>query len=85
MMRLMNTMTAAERQAIAADLGISEQYLYQCLTGRKHMKPEEAVRLELESAGAIQRWHVRTSDWHLIWPELRSRPDAPALPKKAVA
>jgi DNA-binding transcriptional regulator YdaS (Cro superfamily) len=30
----------------------------------------------------VRRWHLRPLDWHRIWPELRSAPGAPPLPKK---
>lgn len=80
MIAFMNNMTAAERQALAAKLEISEQYLYQCLTGRKHMRAEEAVRIERESGGLVRRWDVRTTDWHLIWPELIGSNEAPPIP-----
>jgi len=78
-------MTTVERAAIAAKLGIHEQYLYQCLTGRKAMKPEEAVRIERESGGEIMRWHLRRNDWHRIWPELIVAEGAPVVPASEAA
>lgn len=81
MIASMPNMIATERQALAAKLEISEQYLYQCLTGRKHMRAEEAVRIERDSGGLIRRWHVRTTDWHLIWPELIGSKEAPQIPR----
>lgn len=63
-------MKAADRAALAEKVGVNEQYLYQCLTGRKAMKPEEAVRVERESAGQVTRRDLRPEDWHRIWPEL---------------
>lgn len=75
----MTTMTASERQAIAHELGVSDQYLYQCLTGRKLMRPEEAVRIEKGSGGRLRRWDVRRSDWHRIWPELVDADGAPRV------
>ena len=75
----MTKMTASERRALAHELGASDQYLYQCLTGRKLMRPEEAVRLEKESDGRLMRWDVRRSDWHRIWPELVGAEGAPRI------
>lgn len=75
-----NGIPAAERIALAAQLGISEQYLYQCLTGRKAMKPEEAVRIERASERRLMRWDLRPADWHRIWPELIGADGAPAPP-----
>lgn len=69
--------TASERAAIAEKVGVSDPYLYQCLTGRKAMKPEEAVRVEEGSGRVLMRWHLRPNDWHRIWPELRAWPGAP--------
>jgi DNA-binding transcriptional regulator YdaS (Cro superfamily) len=71
---------APERIALAAQLGISEQYLYQCLTGRKAMNAEEAVRVERESGCRLHRWDLRRADWHRIWPELIGTEGAPPVP-----
>ena len=71
----------ADRSRFAERYGVSEPYLYQCLTGRKDMKPAEAVRLEQESGGNVRRWHLRTNDWHLIWPELIGADGAPPVPE----
>lgn len=46
-------MTASERKQIADELGESEQYLYQCMTGRASMRPAKAVDLERRSAGRL--------------------------------
>lgn len=75
------SMSAAERKQIADELGLSEQYLYQCMSGRASMDPKEAVRVEEESGKRLRRWHLRTADWHLIWPELVKTKGAPAIPE----
>ncbi len=59
---------------------MSEQYLYQCLSGRKAMNPAQAVRIERHMGGRVRRWHLRQSDWHLIWPELIDTDGAPPIP-----
>lgn len=59
---------------------MSEQYLYQCLSGRKAMNPAQAVRIERHLEGRVRRWHLRQADWHLIWPELIGAEGAPAVP-----
>ena len=74
-------LTATERAALAELVGVNEQYLYQCLTGRKAMKPEEAVRIERDSGQKVRRWHLRQEDWHRIWPELIGKKGAPKLPQ----
>lgn len=78
-------MTATERADIAKKVGVSDPYLYQCLTGRKAMKPEEAVRVEFDSGRALMRWHLRPNDWHRIWPELISVEGAPPVPEAGKA
>lgn len=51
--------------------------------GERPFPPQHCVSVEEQSKGAIMRWDLRPDDWHLIWPELRKRKDAP--PIKAVA
>ncbi len=62
--------TAAERKRLADLAGINEQYLYQCLTGRRDMSTEEAVRLERVTSGAIARVDVCQRTFRDRWPEL---------------
>lgn len=69
-----------ERAQIAQALGLDDQYLYQCMTGRKDMKPKQAVRVERDSGGRLRRWHLRVNDWHETWPELIGVDGAPPVP-----
>lgn len=64
------TFTPSERRTWAANLGLHEQYLYQCLTGRRDMGPANAQRIERESDGAITRQMVCQKTFMAIWPEL---------------
>lgn len=64
------TISVEVRRDLCARFGLSPQYLYQCLTGRRGMRAEDAVRLERDSGGLVTRRHLRPQDWHLIWPEL---------------
>jgi DNA-binding transcriptional regulator YdaS (Cro superfamily) len=67
----MNTqITPDERRRLAEKVGMNEQYIYQCLTGRREMSAAEAVRIEQESGGLITRKMVCTTSWADIWPEL---------------
>ena len=59
-----------ERIKWAEQLGVNEQYLYQCLTGRRDMNPAEARRIERESGGVISRQMICQKTWRGIWPEL---------------
>jgi DNA-binding transcriptional regulator YdaS (Cro superfamily) len=81
----MREITAPERKSIADAVGVDEQYLYQCLTGRKAMNPAESVRIERESNSRIRRWHLRQDDWHRIWPELIGTDGAPAIKAQKAA
>jgi len=66
----MNTITADERRQLAEKVGINEQYLYQCLTGRREMSAWEAVRVEQQTDGLVTRKMVCQGSWRSIWPEL---------------
>ena len=67
----MNTqITPDERRQLAEKVGMNEQYLYQCLTGRREMSASEAVRIEQESQGRVSRKMLCQGCWQLIWPEL---------------
>jgi DNA-binding transcriptional regulator YdaS (Cro superfamily) len=66
----MNTITADERRCLAKKVGINEQYLYQCLTGRREMSAWEAVRVEQQTDGRVTRKMVCQGSWRSIWPEL---------------
>lgn len=69
-MSAMNSITADERRQLAGKVGINEQYLYQCLTGRREMSAWEAVRVEQQTDGRVTRKMVCQGSWRLIWPEL---------------
>lgn len=75
----MSIISARERRRLAEVAGVDEQYLYQCLTGRRDMDAAEARRVEAVTGHAIRRCHVRQRDWHLIWPELVGAPGVPPV------
>lgn len=75
----------SERRELAELVKVDEQYLYQCLTGRKDMKTKEAVRVERDSGYRLRRWHLRSNDWWEHWPELIGTDGAPPIPKTAEA
>lgn len=72
-----NHITAQERKNIAALAGVHEQYLYQCLTGRRDMNPGEARRVEDLTNKVVRREMLCQKTWQAIWPELAARADAP--------
>ena len=75
--------TPERRREVAALVGVNEQYLYQCLTGRRDMNPAEARRLEDQTNGELNRQMLCQKTWRGIWPELISLPDAPSEPSLA--
>lgn len=78
----MSPITASERTELAGLLGIHEQYLYQCLTGKRAMRTSEAVLAEQKTGGRLRRWHLRMTDWWMHWPELIGSEGAPPIPKQ---
>lgn len=62
--------TPDRRRELATTTGFSEQYLYQCLTGRRDMRPAEASRVERLTNGELTRQMLCTKTWQSIWPEL---------------
>lgn len=61
------------RRELAAKVGVHEQYLYQCLTGRRDMNPAEARRVEDETSGVLSRQMLCQKTWKGIWPELADK------------
>lgn len=74
-------MPANERIALAAKAGVNEQYLYQCLSGRRDMRVKLAVHVVRCSGDRVKRWDLRQNDWWEQWPELIGSPGAPAVPR----
>lgn len=62
--------TPEQRRALATQVGLHEQYLYQCLSGRRDMGAAEAVRVERKSQGALTRQMLCQRSWSQLWPEL---------------
>lgn len=70
--------TPKERIELARKSGVNEQYLYQCLSGRRDMDATQASIVERETEGRIRRWQLRR-DWNVTWPELVGIAGAPAV------
>lgn len=58
------------RKRIAGLTGIDEQYLYQCLTGRRDMNPAAALKAEVDSNGEVTRQMLCQKTYSGIWPDL---------------
>lgn len=69
-MGMQKQLTPSERRTVAAAAGINEQYLWQCLTGRRDMNPAEARRVEGLAGGLVTRQMLCQKSWLGIWPEL---------------
>lgn len=67
---MQNAITLDRRRELADKHAVSEQYLYQCLTGRRDMNPAEARRIETESCGELTRQMLCQRTYAQIWPEL---------------
>lgn len=75
----MVVMPASERAAVAQAVGLHEQYLYQCFTGRRPLPAERAPHIERAAGGRVTveqlrpdvRW-VRVAD--AAWPHPDGRP-----------
>jgi DNA-binding transcriptional regulator YdaS (Cro superfamily) len=71
----------AAREAFATACGTSLGHLRNCKSEGKRVSPITCVTIEAATFGRVMRWHLR-DDWRAIWPELRSRPDAPKQTRK---
>lgn len=59
-----------DRRRMAEKASINEQYLYQCLTGRRDMGAIEARRVVDALEGELSLRDVCPNTWQLIWPDL---------------
>ena len=74
------------RIQFAARCGTSLGHLRNCISDKsKRIAAATCVAIEAESGKRVMRWHLRRDDWHLIWPELRARRNAPAIATAPVA
>lgn len=66
---------------LAAKIGCSPAQLSQWRTAHKGRRPgaSYAMSIEIATGGAVMRWHLRPDDWHLIWPALKRKKEAPAI------
>ena len=63
-------LAAKDRKELASMLKISEQYMYQCLTGRRDMNPAIANRIEKQTGGVLTRKMLCVNIWQDVWPDL---------------
>jgi DNA-binding transcriptional regulator YdaS (Cro superfamily) len=60
----------SRRRELSQLHGINDDWLYQCLTGRRDMDPVKAIELEAATGGEVTRFMVCQTRGRLIWPEL---------------
>ncbi len=79
----MHKQISAERRQQLAELHrVNEQYLYQCLTGRRDMNPAQAMTLETETGGELTRQMLCQKTYAGIWPGLDPEQGVPITPAK---
>lgn len=66
--------------AMAGALNIKQPTVSEWRRGDRPVPVERCVEIERLTDRKVRRWHLRPTDWHLIWPELADHPDAPAQP-----
>lgn len=75
----MISMSAPERLAVAAAIGVNEQYLYQCLTRRRPTPPDRCPDIERATDGRVPCEELRPDvRWQRVpdptWPHPDGRP-----------
>lgn len=83
MRRMSTKLTPEKRKEVAATVGVNDQYLYQCLTGRRDMNPAEAFRIERETDGLVTRQMLCQKTWQGIWPDLNARKQRAPIAQEA--
>jgi len=64
---------------VAEAMEVSKVTVRDWAFGEKPVPVARAAPLERVTGGAVMRWDSRPDDWHIHWPELVGRPDAPAV------
>lgn len=70
---------------LARRIGVSPSFVSQLASKGRPIPAERCVAIEGATNGVVMRWDLRPTDWHRLWPELRARPDAPAVAERVAA
>jgi hypothetical protein len=77
----MDDFSVADRHSLAELTGLHEQYLYQCMTGRRQMAPDRCPAIERATDGRVTVEELRpdlAGRWYRIpdpaWPHPKGRP-----------
>lgn len=73
---------ASLREAIGAKSDAQVQQ-WRFKWGGRTPGPANCVAIEAATDGKVRRWDLRPDDWHLIWPELRTKKGAPPIATEA--
>ena len=76
---------SAERgrcRALADAIKVHPVLVSQWSSGKRGVPVEHCAAIERATERAVARWHLRPSDWHLIWPELIGADGAPPVPSE---
>jgi DNA-binding transcriptional regulator YdaS (Cro superfamily) len=65
---------------LARAIGVPPPLISQWRNGVRPVPVGRCTSIEQATNGAVRRWHLRPSDWWLIWPELIGADGAPAVP-----
>lgn len=69
-----------ETTRMARAIGCQIPDLSAWYSGKKPIPLKWAPIIEAYTKGAVMRWDLFPDVWHIQWPELRRRKDAPAIP-----
>ena len=73
------------QSSLANAIGCPPQLVWQWARGVRPVPVERCTEIERATSGAVRRWDLRPSDWHLIWPELIGADGAPPVPEQEPA
>lgn len=80
-----NGLDQPARERFEQMVGTTIGYLRKARSVGQVLRPQLCVDIERATACALMRWDLRPTDWHRLWPELRARPDAPAVAERVAA
>jgi len=64
---------------LARSLGVDPQLVWQWSREVREVPMPRCAPIELATGGAVRRWDLRPTDWHINWPELVGTAGAPEL------
>jgi len=65
---------------LAHAIGVGQSVVSNWRSRGSPIDPRHCTAIERATGGTVRRWHLRPTDWHLIWPELIGADAAPEVP-----